>query len=208
MAYIYNIPQATDQLSVSQGQILGNFTALGAIAGNASNSSASINSTAGFNWLYLPPQGAIPPAGSAFAAGNVALYSANNASTTFNELYVNKTTSAGVVQIPITAYANGAIAGNTAVSWTYLPSGMLMIQGQNTTVGGTVTIVFGATANGGLNSFPGFGSFVSSITATRVDNSGSSTTVVRIRTFSLTQVVIGLANGSTDSTFFWTAIGI
>jgi len=208
MAYIYNIPQATDQLSVSQGQILGNFTALGAIAGNASNSSASLNATAGFNWVYLPHQGATPPAGSAFAAGEVALYSANNAATTFNELYINKTTSAGVVQIPVTAYANGAIAGNTAVSWSYLPSGMLMIGGQNTTVGGTVTVTLNATANGGLNSFPGFASFISYITCIRIDNSGSSTTVMRVRAFTLNTITFGLANGATDSTFFWSAFGI
>lgn len=208
MAFLPNIPQSTDQLSTSQGNILNNFTILGPIAGNANAASASINSSAGFNWVYFATQGATPPGGSGFAAGNVALYSANNATTTFNELYINKTTSAGVVQIPVTAYANGAIASNSAVSWTYLPSGMLMISGQNTTSGGTKTIQFGNTASGGLTGFPGFTSFISSIQVVRIDNSGSSTTVMRVRTYSLTQTVIGLANGSTDSTFFWTAIGI
>ncbi len=210
MAFMPLIPQSTEQLSVSQGNILNNFTILGAIAGNTNASSASLNPTSGFNWVYLASQAAsIPPAGSAFVAGAVGLYSATNPQTGLNELYVNKTiTGPTVVQIPITAYANGAIAGNTAVSWSYLPSGMKMIQGQNVTAGGTRTITFASTAAGGLNSFPGFSSFVSSIQVVRLDNSGSSTTVMRVRTFNLTQTVIGLANGATDSTFFWTAIGL
>ena len=71
MAFLPNIPLSTDQLSVSQGNILNNFTILGAIAGNSFPSSASLATNSGFNWLYLPSNGAIPPTGSAFNEANV-----------------------------------------------------------------------------------------------------------------------------------------
>jgi len=133
MAYIYNIPQPTDQLSVSQGQILGNFTALGAIAGNGSASSSALNSTSGFNWLYLPPQGSTPPAGALFTAGNVGLYSANDSVTGKNELYINKTNNSGVVQIAATESILGTtnpIPGSFGgTGWTMLPSGLKLVWG-------------------------------------------------------------------------------
>lgn len=137
MAYQYNIPASTDQLSVSQGDIQGNFNVLGAIAGNLNASSASLNSTSGFNWLYLPPQGAIPPASSSFTSGNVALYSANNATTSKNELYINKLNQATVTQIPATASLlsiTSAPASN-AKAWSYLPSGMIIQAGTISTTG-------------------------------------------------------------------------
>ena len=207
--FLPSIPQPTDQLSVSQGNILNNFTILGAIAGNINASSSSINATSGFNWLFLPTQaGSIPPTGSAFPANNVGLYSATNPGSTKNELYVNRTNPSGtVIQIPITAYNSGAVVGNAATAWTYLPSGMLMISCKATTSGGTITITFNAGPSG-LASFPGFSSFITNISLIRIDNSGSSTTVMRVRTFSLTQLVVGLADGSTDSTFFWSVTGL
>src|SRR5262245_3975285 len=103
MAFLPLTPQPNDQQSVSQGDILNNFTILGAIAGNANASSASINPTSGFNWIYLPPNGATPPAGAAFTAGNIGLYSAANAISGQNELYINKRNQATVVQVPATA---------------------------------------------------------------------------------------------------------
>jgi len=208
MAFLPGIPQSTDQLSVSQGNILNNFTILGAIAGNSSPSSASINSTSGFNWLYLPPQGSTPPAGSAFTSGNVGLYSATNASSSYNELYINKTTSAGVVQIPMTASSSGSVSGLNATSWSYDASGMLKIGGKATTSGGTVTITFGTTASGGLNNFPGFSSFVSWIIPCVINSGASTAESVRVKSFSLTTVTFGLVNGSADTSFFWSAFGL
>jgi len=143
MAYLPNIPQSTDKLSVSQGNILNNFTILGAIAGNANPASDAINSTAGFNWILLPSQGAIPPAAASFPAGVVALYSATNATTSKNELYINKTNQATVTQIPATASTlsiTSAPASNVG-GWTYLPSGMLMQFGTGT-ANGITTFLF------------------------------------------------------------------
>lgn len=134
MAYTYNIPMSTDQLSVSQGQIQANFSFLGAIAGNGTAVSNAINSSPGlgFNWLYLPPQGAIPPSGSSFPSGNIALYSATNSTTSANELYINKTVNSSgtpsVLQVAATAsiLSINSNPGTTSSGWTYLPSGVLM----------------------------------------------------------------------------------
>jgi len=146
MAFLPNIPQPTDQLSVSQGNLLNNFQILGAIAGNANTSSASINATSGFNWLYLPVQGANPPAGAAFAAGQIGLYSFQQPNTGNNELYINKLTTGGTLrQIPMTA---GELNPD---GWTYLPSGLLLKFGsftinppnpitQNFPVAGTIPV--------------------------------------------------------------------
>lgn len=133
MPFLPNIPQSTDQLSVSQGNILNNFTILGAISGNSNASSASINATSGFNWIYLPPQGATPPAGASFTAGNIGLYSANNSVTSQNELYINKQNQATTVQIPATAsiLSVNSSPGTFSSGWTYLPSGILLKWGQS-----------------------------------------------------------------------------
>ena len=75
MPYQYNKPLATDQLSVSQGDINGNFQALGAIGGNGTGGNSfglNVAPGTGFNFLYLNV-GASPPLGTAFATHN-ALY--------------------------------------------------------------------------------------------------------------------------------------
>jgi len=210
MAFLPNIPQSTDQLSVSQGNILNNFVILGAIAGNANASSASINMgvgaglPSGFNWIYLQPQGATPPAGAAFTAGNVGLYSANNAATTFNELYINKTTSLGVVQIPMTADILGGT--NAANGWTYLPSGLKMAWGRATLVApGVFTVVYGTE----LTNFPGFSTQTSAPQLTRISAGATITTTPFLQSFTNLQFVArsSAAIGGTAD-FTWSVIGL
>lgn len=149
MPFLPNIPQSTDQLSISQGNILNNFTILGAIAGNANVSSASINATSGFNWIYLPPQGATPPAGAAFTAGNIGLYSSASALSTQNELFINKRNQATVVQVPATASILSVNSAPAALSqgWTYLPSGLIIKFAGNIVANGQTNIVFPVGAN-------------------------------------------------------------
>jgi hypothetical protein len=153
MPFLPNIPQSTDQLSVSQGNILTNFSILGAIAGNANPSSSSINAISGFNWLYLPPQASNPPAGATFTAGNIGLYSSNtvNSITGQNELYINKRNQATVVQIPATASILSVTSAPALNSngWTYLPSGILMKWGfvQMNNSGAPFSVAFASGAN-------------------------------------------------------------
>jgi hypothetical protein len=153
MPFLPNIPQSTDQLSVSQGNILTNFSILGAIAGNTNPSSASINANSGFNWVYLPPQASNPPAGATFTAGNIGLYSSNtiNSITGQNELYINKRNQGTVVQIPATASVLSVTSAPALNSngWTYLPSGILMKWGfvQMNNSGAPFSVTFAAGAN-------------------------------------------------------------
>lgn len=144
MAFLPNIPQSTDQLSISQGDLLNNFQILGAIAGNGNPSSASINVTSGFNWVYLPPQASTPPAGASFTAGHIGLYSYPSTVTSQNELYINKRNQATVVQVAATASILSVNSAPAALSagWTYLPSGILLKWGSNISANGQTTINF------------------------------------------------------------------
>lgn len=107
MAYNSNIPLATDLQSVSQGQILNNFQALASF---------------GNGYADFPVQTVAP----SFSAGNDGLFTLSNATTSLNELYVHKQTSAGTSNIPITAsILSQSVPVQGANGWTMLPSGIL-----------------------------------------------------------------------------------
>lgn len=204
MAFNYQIPRATDQLSQSQSDILANFAALGAIAGNASASSSSLNGTVGFNWVFFAPQGATPPAGSAFPADRVALYSFPNATTGVNELYVNRKdiNSLTSVQIPMTAYYNNS-AGSTN-GWTYIPSGLKIAWGtKNMGAGTSITVTYSAELTG----FPGFGTFYTAPQLTRLSGVSPVTQFVTISAYSATQFTVQSSLSTGSANFAWMAIG-
>ena len=140
--------------------------------------------------------------GATFAAGNIGLFNQTALPTTIPDIWLARGTAAAY---PMTGYAS-INAGNNG--WTYFPSGMLLTWGQATTSGGAVTVTFNNSGSGGIASFPGFATFVANISGIRIDNSGSSTTVLRVKSYTLTTATFGLANGSTDITFFWSALGI
>jgi hypothetical protein len=125
VAYQYNIPQSTDQISVSQTDLLSNFMVLGVIAGNTQVASASLNNISGFNFLNLAQQSVIPPV--AFAANTIGLYAATTA--TNYELYINKTLALGLSQIPSTLSTLSARSPSLLDAtgcYTYLPSGIIL----------------------------------------------------------------------------------
>ena len=213
MAYKANIPVSTDKLSVSQGDILGNFQALSPIA-------SSINTLPGlgFKWVFFAPQAATPPAGSAFPANTNALYSSNYAQTGLNELFVNRSTKvAGVTtlfQTPLTASVVSTFASapdfiGQSAGWTYLPSGCLMIWGQGNTglSSNHIVITYSDTAG-----FPGFtGGALPMVTR---ENSATPTPLSPISNFVYIQkttkddfTVYGSTATSANLLFTWFAIG-
>jgi len=149
MAYTYNIPQATDQISVSQTQILANFTALGAIGGTpgvVGSDGLNVVPGAGFNYVYLPTNGALagaPPI--TFPAANDAIYSATAPAGLggLNEIYLNKQKAGPLPQqVPMTAsiFATVASPGLLTQGWSYLPSGFI-VQWGNTKYDGAAQAI-------------------------------------------------------------------
>lgn len=132
MPYLPKIPKPTDQLSVSQGNMLNNFGILSAIAGNSNPSSSSLNIDSGFNFINFATQSSTPPDIADFQANVVGLYTYSNTITGQTELYVNKTNQATVKQIPITASVLSTTSAPAlgSAGWTYLPSGILMKWGR------------------------------------------------------------------------------
>lgn len=137
MAFLPLIPQPTDQLSVSQGNILNNFTILSAIAGNANVGSATINSVAGFNQLNLANQGGTVPSFN----GNNGFWSGNFAhdATTTIETWAQYTQGVGgtlgnyTYPISASTLSLTPTAGTAPTNgWSYLASGILIKWGNGT----------------------------------------------------------------------------
>lgn len=199
MAYQFNIPQATDQLSVSQGDLLGNFTSLFNWV-QANHVTFDVADAGKHKWVTFPRQSVVPT--PPFTGTEVELYNFLFPTTGVSELYVQKGTAAG---IPMTA---SVISGGTR-GWTYLPSGFKIIGGQaQTSAGssGTATVVFNNSGSGGITGFPGFSTVVA-IHSTRIDPSAPGQTYIVVKSFNASQVVFSNVGGGTASTFFWSAIG-
>jgi hypothetical protein len=148
--YDPNIPQASTLLSVSQLDLLNNFGAIQALI-DVNHVDFAAGDAGKHKWVTLPLQGAHPPAGSGFAAGELGLYNAAYALTTQNELFINKTNQATVVQVPSTASilsSNSAPAQNSA-GWTLLPSGIVLRWGNFTGFTGLATVTLSTSAANG-----------------------------------------------------------
>lgn len=195
-----DVPVPGQDLAATQNPIRSNFQNIDA-AFAIDHVAYTVSGQGKHNKITFPSQGSVPT----FSAGEIGLFNQNAVPTSRADVWMAR--GAGTA-FPITGYGSGAVASNNAVAWSYLPSGLLFIGGQSVTSGGTRTLTLGSTAGGGLDSFPGFSSFICYVTVIRVDNSGSSTTVMRVKSYTLTQVIIGLANGSTDGTFMWSAMGL
>lgn len=201
MAYLYNIPQATDQISLSQGQILGNFTALGVIGGNATAGSSMLDATIGFKWIQLTLQAAIPPAGSGFIAGNIGLYTALSPNSGRNELYINLSTGA---QVPATAAIVSA-AGPGFNGWTYLPSGVKMVWGYSTTPGTATPVTTTYTAVAG---FPGFSTYATPFVTRYTTQAPVQSDFIYVQAYSTVSFDARSSNNGLSKEFTWFAIGI
>lgn len=119
--YLNNIPQATDQLSVSQGQILTNFASIDSLI-DVNHVDFSSPDAGKHTRIDLVNQTGTPtPSGT-----DVVVY--NKASSGVQQVYVNT----GATAIPMTQY--GVAVANTQSGWTYLPSGIKMAWAQVTVI--------------------------------------------------------------------------
>ena len=142
-SYLPNIPQSTDLLSNSQLALLNNFGAIQTLIDVDHVDFAK--ATAGqHNQVSLVVQSPAPT----FSAGQVGIYSFLNSITNQNELYINKTNQATIVQIPATASVLSVTSAPSALTagWTYLPSGILLKWSANVTANGQQVITFPVAA--------------------------------------------------------------
>ena len=128
--YFSNIPVSTDQLSTSQPQILTNFNSIESLIDIDHIDFNSAN--AGQHNQISLPLNSNSPNPPTFSSGTIGLYNLVGA-TSVNELYLNKYTSSGQSQIPMTASILSTNSAPTAGQewWTYLPSGLILKGGGN-----------------------------------------------------------------------------
>lgn len=131
MAYNANIPQATDQLSVSQGQILDNFMALENIANNIAP------------FLLFPVQSGDP----ATSATQMALYTKSVSGTP--QLFLRRNSNGTVINL--SKSNNSQVAG-----YFYLPCGLLVKWATGLSATGSQLVAFPTTD--GSNAIPAFSS--------------------------------------------------
>jgi len=176
MAYQSNIPQATDLLAVSQGDILNNFSAISTYL-NVNHVDFNGADQGKHKWVTFPVQSMNPPV--VFNAGEIGVYSFLSPVTGVNELYINKTNQVTVVQNTITAsvLSTTSAPANNSSGWSYLPSGIIIKWG-NGNANGNTAITFPVAAN-----IPVFTEVFSVQLTTFVNSAVDTNTFVRLSAF-------------------------
>jgi len=210
MPYNANIPQATDRINASQGQILNNFIQLQADFGvNHVTFNAAAN-VGKHNVVTFPQQAAAPVA---FTATEFGLYNMTYASSNTTELFVRRNNAAAAAGIPFTAYSPGAGGAVPATGYTILPSGLILKFGRFlTNAAGTYTQAF---ADGIIPTLTGPAYInLPYVTASIFDASGSAGTLRRCVYITATTAAqfsvqtTTLAGNNIASTVFWMSIGL
>lgn len=195
-SYVPNIPQPTDNLSDSQGDILTNFQSLDTIF--AKNHFAFSNSTSNngkHNFVQFPKRTVIPPG---LISGDGTVYSKTSGET---ELFYTPDNTGNEYQMSITDTAKFSLfATNTPYvspvdfgGWTFLPGGIILNYGTSRTVSGTQTITFAKST-----------ATLLSVTVSYK----SSSTKYGISTESGTGFTLVTDASSSGTRFYWMAIGV
>lgn len=142
MVYTTNVPLGPQRIKDTQRPIQGNFNDIYSVffVNHATFNSGA--DTGKHTFVQFTQQTADPVNGATV----VALYNKANTDTGFNELYFQR---GNTTSWPITARA---LSGN-GINWTYLPSGLVLKWGFQTTAAGTFSVqlddvgvpVYGAT---------------------------------------------------------------
>ena len=131
--YNANIPQPSDLLSISQGNLLNNFGAIQALIDINHVDFAAVGAGK-HTFVEMPVQSPVPTT----VGGEVGLYCQTSASTTQPELvFARQAGSSAPAAVQITEFTS---AGWTNPGWTKLPSGIMMKWRANIGVGGSNTV--------------------------------------------------------------------
>jgi len=205
MAFNFDIPHAGDVPSISQGEILDNFVALGTIAGNGTPGSNCLDTVIGFRFIRFSDRANSPPNVAQFPVNVSGLYSHIHATTGFSEIYINKPIAGGLaIQVPMTATQT---RGNPNYDgWTYLPSGVKMVWGFGTMNGVSSLVVNYNSVTG----FPGFTNLSATPIVTRyAGGATSAASFVFVSAYTQTSFTVHRSvNGTSGNVdFTWMAIG-
>ncbi len=192
MAYTVDIPQASDDPSQSQGQILGNFQELNTFLAINHEGITTVTDPGKHKFLQMPEQSSAPDT----LVNEVALFSRESTLTTNTELVFRRE-------------SNGFESEFTGVldatnGWTRLPSGILLKWGTGSG-SGPVETVFPAGAT-----FPAF-TAVFSAQVSVDDSSPIPKTFATFQTVSETQINVycslRIKNEATQAQFRYLVIG-
>ena len=192
MPYDTNIPRATDNLNVSQGDIQGNFLTANTVMGI--NHYPFTDATIGgkHKFVDMPILAALP----SIAAGDGGLYT----KTVSSQSQLFYAADGNITEYQMTRVIPASV-GTFAIAngWTFLPGGILMQWGTNTSASGS-TITFPVA----------YTSAVFGIQCTIFQNT-TNRHFVYTRSNTLTNFVttqLDSGGSGETNTFFWTAIGI
>ena len=133
MAYNPNIPQPTDQLSISQGDLLGNFQALQTLI-DVNHVDFADADMGKHKWVSLPQQAGAPGTTNT----ELALYTAISPTSGTPELFIQRPANG--------AFINFTEAVGAPNGWTRLPSAILLKWG-SAGANGLTTITFPVAAD-------------------------------------------------------------
>lgn len=196
MAYNNAIPQATDQLSQSQPQILANFAEIQTALG-VNHINFNVTGEGKHNYLQFPN---VQGSDIATLTGEVAVYSKTGllgAPALFFRPQSNATVASG-------GFTEAVASGN---GWTRLPSGILLKWGTDTANGGTngaataITFPTGATIPVFATASP------YNIQLTLLGNSGSHGGGIFLQSIDSVSQFTVFSASTTNKTFWYFAIG-
>lgn len=168
--YNPNIPQSTDLLSVSQGNLLDNFGAIQALI-DVNHVDFAATGAGKHTFVEMPVQSPVPTT----VGGEVGLYCQTSASTTQPELvFARQSGSSAPAAVRITEFTS---AGWTNPGWTKLPSGIMMKWHANIGFGGSRTVTL--NLNTDVSGSPNF-TTVLTILITPIDTAAAWNNVIAI----------------------------
>jgi len=181
MAYNENIPQASDNPSQSQAQILDNFQAI-STAFNTNHGNFNAADQGKHSFLQMPEQSSAP----ATSANEMGFYTKESSLTSIAEMFIRRESNGTEIEFTSSL---GAANG-----WTRLPSGILLKWGTGSGSGAhTTNFPTGATIPVYAAVYTGF--------VVTADSSGTPNTFATFRSVSTTGIsVYGSRRTSTTST--------
>lgn len=190
--YNANIPQATDLLSVSQGDILDNFGAIKALIDVNHVDFAAIGAGK-HSFVEMPVQSPVPTT----SGGEVGLYCQTSASTTQPEMvFARQAGSSYPAAIQTVEFTS---TNYNTTGWSRIPSGILLKWRADVGFGGSSTVSI--NINSTTPSSPNF-TVVLAIYITPIDTAGTWNNVIGLKSFTFPNFTVYTTGTPPSSVLF------